>query len=162
MGKIRDVGKGEKNQIKKQKKGKGNREALLASLRPAPGGVFCPVIDCRLSFTKESNTHAGLLTTAASLHHHPLSVPPGFSNVLRGHSNGYFMFPKNRPAASGAQLAMRTLPYQPCYYLQWNSFTHPSSGPRVQGTNAGWYNRKGGGGREFRIPISHPQVKLQG
>jgi len=49
MGKIGDVGKGEKNQIRKKEKGKGNREALLASLRPAPGGVFCPVIDCRPS-----------------------------------------------------------------------------------------------------------------
>lgn len=75
------------------------------------------------------------------------------------------MFPRNYLAVSGAQLAMRTLPYQPCCYLQWDGFTHPASGSRVQGNECGGgggYNRRDRGGREFKIRIPYLQVKLQG
>jgi len=47
------------------------------------------------------------------------------------------MFPRNYLAVSGAQLALRTLLYQPCCYLQCDCFTHPASGSRVQGNEWG-------------------------
>jgi len=41
MGKIGRAGKREKKVGSKKEKGKRNRKALLASLRPAPRGVLC-------------------------------------------------------------------------------------------------------------------------
>lgn len=99
------------------------------------------LIDRRLSFISGLTP---MLPSLPPLHRctTTLSLPPssGFSSVLRRDSNGYFMFPRNYLAVSGAQLAMRTLPYQPCCYLQWDGFTHPAFGLRVQG------NECGGGG----------------